>query len=71
MPIVEEGDRVEVRKSNSGYKGPGTVVCRAYGSHFLVRTDEDPPRTVLVNLASMVHAHSKPKPKGRVKDQDE
>jgi hypothetical protein len=33
----KDGDAVEVKKSNSGYRGPGKLIGLAYGSVWLIR----------------------------------
>lgn len=55
--LFQPDDRVEVRKSNSGFTGPGQIVDVAFGINYLVRVEREGRTTViLVRATWMVHA---------------
>ena len=55
--LFQPDDRVEVKKSSSGYTGPGQVVDVAFGINYLVRVERGEKTTViLVKATCMVHS---------------
>lgn len=49
--LLNEGDRVEVTFSNSGYTGAGELISIAYGSTWLVKVDL-PEKTTIITVKS-------------------
>jgi hypothetical protein len=71
--MFKPGDRVQVKRSNSGYKGPAEVVDIAFSQNYLVKPlDTFHAPIILVPFTSMVHDRGGPErvPKSKPQDQE-
>jgi hypothetical protein len=53
MKLLEEGDLVEVKASKTGYTGPGKLITRAYGTHWLVEIPTEDERNSIITVNAM------------------